>query len=100
MNETRDWPLQLKLNSAACDLAKSIYYAHGIVYGAGSSWEDLSPILHSNYVLIASRVLEDLAPYPRAIEWCIHCKSRDQSKYWKPYCSTYCADAATSKAVR
>ncbi len=83
MNETRDWPKQLKQNAAACDLAKSIYYARSLVYGDGPAWDDLSPILHTNYMLIAQRVLEDLAPKSRLMcpqcgtpntkSWCVHC---------------------------
>ena len=94
MNETRDWPLTLKQNAAACDLAKSIYYARSLVYGEGPTWDDLSPELHTNYVLIAQRVLADLAPKPRRVEWCVKCGTRDQSKSWKPFCSSICAEAA------
>lgn len=61
----RDWPLTLKINAAAAQLAPCLYYLREKVYGVGQlSWDsqELPVETKQLYVEAAERALRGLAP--------------------------------------
>lgn len=58
-----DWPLRLRLNAAACALAKALHDAARDAYGpASASFEDMPPSAKDDYILAASNILKCMQP--------------------------------------
>jgi hypothetical protein len=62
VDSTRDFPMKLKLNEAATQLAPKLYYQSARVWGGGLLWEALSPASRQRYVTEAYLALRACAP--------------------------------------
>lgn len=63
---TRDWPVALKVNDAASELAPTIYYlAHRVYGGSGKMFEALTPDDRAYYRDVAEALLRTVAPSER-----------------------------------
>jgi len=110
---TRDWPIALKVNDAAAELAPTIYYLQHRVYGgSGKMFEALSESERGYYRDVAEALLRTVAPSERQkptpttlklvtrpddSEWCAQCHTRQVSKHNAPYCSTLCRETAYAR---
>ena len=58
-----DWNQRLRLNAAACDLAKALHDAARDCYGPASArFEDMPPSARDDYILAASNILKAMQP--------------------------------------
>jgi len=59
----KDWPLRLRLNAAACDLAKALHDAARDAYGpASATFENQPSSAKDDYILAASNILHAVRP--------------------------------------
>ena len=58
-----DWPLGLRLNAAAVDLAKALHDAARDAFGpASAQFEDMPPSARQDFILAASNLLIAIRP--------------------------------------
>lgn len=64
MNDMKDWPMPLRINAEACDLAPNLYFSHCRVYGgAVRPFHELPPRIQSSFVTLASEMIQLTAPH-------------------------------------